>query len=88
VCPPGAYARGPARVESPESAESVANAIFWDFNYMIADERRGLRTLADERILMVRYRATVAREFLGMGRFDLFETTGAPLLAGIGEGPP
>lgn len=37
---------------------------------------------------MVRYRATVAREFLDMGRFDLFETSGTPFLAGTGEGPP
>lgn len=90
---PNGTATFTARVSLARGAETLRNAtlrraVVRDVGYVIADERRDLRTRIDGRTLVVRYRAVVAHRSLGVVRFDAFETTGAPPFASGGEGPP
>jgi hypothetical protein len=82
-----------ARVSLTQGTDQLRNAtrrraIVQDVSYIVAEERRDLHTRIDGTTLVVRYRAAVAHQSLGVVRFDAFETTGAPPLASGGEGPP
>lgn len=90
---PNGTATFTARVSLTQGADQLRNAtlrraIVQDISYIVAEERRGLRTRIDRTTLVVRYRAAVAHRSVGVIRFDAFETTGAPPLASGGEGPP
>jgi hypothetical protein len=82
-----------ARVSLTQGADQLRNgtlrrAIVRDISYIVAEERRNLHTRINRTTLVVRYRAAVAHQSLGVVRFDAFETAGAPPLASGGEGPP
>lgn len=90
---PNGTATFTARVSLTQGADQLRNAtlrraIVQDISYIVAEERRGLRTRIDRTTLVVRYRAAVAHRSVGVIRLDAFETTGAPPLASGGEGPP
>jgi hypothetical protein len=82
-----------ARVSLTQGTDQLRNAtlrraIVRDVSYIVAEERRDLHTRINKTTLVVRYRAVVAHQSLGVVRFDAFKTTGAPPLASGGEGPP
>jgi hypothetical protein len=90
---PNGTATFTARVSLTQGTDQLRNAtlrraIVRDVSYIVAEERRDLHTRIDGTTLVVRYRADVAHQSLGVVRFDAFETTGAPPLASGGEGPP
>jgi len=68
---------------------TLRRSIVRDVSYIVTEERRNLRTQIDRNTLVIRYRAAVAHQSLGVVRFDAFETSDAPLLGGSGgEGTP
>ena len=75
--------RGAERLQN----KTLRNAVVRDVSYILVETRRDLQTHINETTLMVRYRAPVSQQPLGVIAYDGFKTT-APLLAVGGEGEP